>query len=58
MYMYSFNDDNDQLPLLDKEFDKMDIAPSLLNQSPVGPTFSCDERAWDDQLDNGEEMSL
>jgi len=48
---------NDSLPLLDEEFDIFDIEPALDDHS-IMPMQMNDELAWDDQIDNGHEMSL
>lgn len=51
--------DPDPFPLLDEEFDKAeDKIPSSTERAPVGLMPADIELAWDDQLDNGEEMSL
>lgn len=44
----------DMTPILDEEFDKVVLAPSLV----IHPVFSRDLLAWEDQLDNGEELSV
>lgn len=46
---------HDTFPILDDEFDRIEAA---LPQEQLSPLFPVDELAWDDQLDNGEEMSL
>jgi len=48
----------DPLPLLDQEFDKVDITPEASAHNLIEPTLLCDDLAWDDQLDSGLEMSL
>jgi hypothetical protein len=48
----------DLIPILDEEFDRGGIIPSSVNPEAIGPVLSHDDLAWDDQLDNGEEMSL
>ncbi len=46
------------IPVLDEEFDRAGIIPYAANPLAPGPVLSHDDLAWDDQLDNGEEMSL
>jgi hypothetical protein len=56
MYSHAFTvPDIDLLVLLDEEFDKVEITPPAEH---VAPALLCDELAWEDQLDNGDEMSL
>ncbi len=51
---------SDSFPLLDEEFDRIDIdSASLPDMHASGePALPKGDRAWDDQLDDGEEMSL
>lgn len=52
--------DLDPFPLLDEEFDKAEdrlSSPAERAPARLMPTTGI-ELAWDDQLDNGEEMSL
>ena len=48
---------NTTIPMLDEEFDieETDAAPT---HEHVAPVMLCDDLGWEDQLDNGEEMSL
>ena len=45
-------------PVLDEEFDKFDALSQAVDHSAVEAVLLPDDLAWDDQLDNGEEMSL
>ena len=59
MYAHSFvYAVSDNLPLLDEEFDKGESVPPPADHTAFAPVLLCDELAWDDQLDNGQEMSL
>lgn len=44
------------VPLLDEEFDKADSAP--VEPASANHLVLFHDRAWDDQLDEGEEVSL
>ena len=49
----------DPVPMLDKEFDKVELAPPPADDGlAISAVTLSDDLAWDDQLDNGEEMSL
>jgi len=51
--------ENDPLMLLDEEFDNFEVEPAgLEDHTNVQPALLADELAWDDQLDNGDEMSI
>lgn len=47
----------DSLPLLDEEFDKFDTIDTVDDHSAIHAHPS-DDLGWEDQLDNGLEMSL
>jgi hypothetical protein len=42
--------------ILDEDFDKSEFIP--VEHSQEGSASPADDLAWDDQLDNGDEMSL
>lgn len=48
----------DPLPLIDREFDSVEVVSSLFEHAPAVAVPPGDDRAWEDQLDDGEEMSL
>ena len=58
MYHASHFTPVDQLPLLDDEFDRDNMPPSPLEHTAVSHHFLPCDLAWDDQLDEGQEMSL
>jgi hypothetical protein len=47
----------DPIPMLDEEFDKVEATPAA-DPAVVAHAPLYDDLAWDDQLDNGDEMSL
>ena len=49
---------NHQIPLLDNGFDRMDSDSPVVEDERARHIFLCYDRAWDDQLDEGKEMSL
>lgn len=58
MHAYSFGlSYNTGVPLLDEEFDKAD-APPVADHHAEAHVVWMNDRAWDDQLDEGEEVSL
>lgn len=46
------------IPLLDDEFDKGDNAAPMVEHTAVAPVVLGEDLAWDDQLDEGYEVSL
>lgn len=45
-------------PLLDEEFDQVENSAMFADDGSIHPITLFDDLAWDDQLDNGDEMSL
>lgn len=46
------------IPLLDEEFDKGESTLPMNDHTSVAPILLEHDRAWDDQLDEGHEVSL
>lgn len=48
---------NDSFPVLDDEFDKF-TSISDNEQGPLGKLYLCDVVSWEDQLNDGHELSM
>lgn len=59
MYARSFDfPAPDSIMLIDEEFDRFDDSEPTFDDPVVAPAVPGDELAWDDQLDNGDTVSL